>query len=97
MYFLKTMVNKYERKTKPIDKEQLAKAIESVQQGSSVYKASKQFGIAYETLRTNHFSSYFDVDQTRIHHLFAIQCNKHDKLSKTNETSENTLFFYFPI
>lgn len=47
------MPREYKRKTKPIDKQQLAKAIEAVKNGESVFKASKQYGIAYETLRSN--------------------------------------------
>lgn len=51
--FLGTMVSSYKRKTQPINKEQLAKAIEAVHNGGSVFAASKEYGIAYETLRTN--------------------------------------------
>lgn len=46
-----TIVNKYKRKTLPIGKEQLARAIAAVRNGLSVYQAAKQYKIVYETLR----------------------------------------------
>lgn len=45
------MVSTYKRKKPPIDKKTLAKAIEAVKNGQSLYAAAKTFGLNRETLR----------------------------------------------
>lgn len=47
------MVRTFVRKTKPIDRETLAKAIAAVKQGKSVSGAAKEFKLNFETLRTH--------------------------------------------
>lgn len=60
------MVRNYARKTKPIDKEQLAKALEAVRLGKSMNSAAKEYGLNTETLRTHVNRSTTRKQQTQV-------------------------------
>ncbi|KAL1493839.1 hypothetical protein ABEB36_009525 [Hypothenemus hampei] len=47
------MVRNCQRKTQPVDKQALSKAIEAVKGHVSIFKAAKQFKLNYETLHTH--------------------------------------------